>query len=252
MSDITPEVLIGLLPVAGVFLLAGLVKGATGFGLPVVSVTLLPFFLPIEWALAINSMVIVATNLQQIRQGGHTREGFAAAWPMMAGMTLMVPVGAQFAAGLDAATLTAILGVFVIVFVVSNFIDPGLRTPPAHAQKVGFGMGLVSGVVGGLTSAPGPIFVSYIVSLHLPRPVFMTALGFIMALFGAAAAVSYVWVGVLRSEHILPGLAAIPFAIGGMWLGNAWAKRLAVDTFRKVVLVLLGVLALLLIRRSIF
>lgn len=239
-----------LAPILGVFFLAGLVKGASGFGLPVIAVGLLPFFAPVETALALNALVIVATNLQQIRQGGAYREGFSAAWALILGMALMVPVGALFAADLPARTLLLILGGFILLFVVSSLVNPALRTPPGWKNRTGFLTGLLSGFIGGLTSAPGPIFVAYIVSLHLTRPAFMTGLGFIMACFGTFAALSYAAVGVLRAEHVLPGLAAIPVAVLGMWVGNAWARRLAGETFRRAVLILLGIIGLMLIRRA--
>lgn len=236
--------------IGAIYLAAGLVKGVTGFGLPVVSVALLPFVVPVEMALALNAIVIFATNIQQIRQAGEIRAGLGAAWPMMAGMAIMVPLGAFFAEGIDERTLMTILGAFVLLFVVSSFLNPELKIPTGWQQRTGFGMGLVSGVVGGLTSAPGPIFVMYVVGLHLARPVFMAALGFIMALFGLTVSASYAWVGVLRWEHATPGLIALAPVFVGMWFGNTWAKRLPVERFRKIVLVLLGMLACLLIRRA--
>ncbi len=247
IPDLSTEMIAAIL---GIYLLAGLVKGAMGFGLPVVAVTMLPFIVPVEMALALNALVILATNLQQIRQAGEPRPGLSAAWPMMLGMAIMVPVGALFTVGITTQTLMMILGSFVLLFVISNFASPSLRTPPQHAQKVGFGMGLVSGFVGALTSSPGPIFVMYVVSLHLTRPVYMSALGFIMSLFGFVVALSYAWVGILRTEHVLLGLICILPSIVGMWLGNRWASTLPLETFRKTVLVLLGVLALMMIRRA--
>jgi len=169
---------------------------------------------------------------------------------MMLGMALMVPLGAQFAAGMETAALMSLLGAFILIFVVSSFVNPSLRTPAGWERRIGFGMGLLSGVVGGLTSAPGPIFVMYVVSLHLARPVYITALGFIMALFGTVVALSYAWAGVLRAEHLVPGLASVPLAVAGMWLGDRWARRLPVQSFRRAVLALLGVLAVLMIRRA--
>jgi len=239
-----------LAAVATVYLLAGLVKGAMGFGLPVVAVTLLPFVVPVETALALNAIVIFATNIQQIRQAGEIRAGLTAAWPMMLGMALMVPVGAHFTVGIATATLMTILGVFVLLFVVSSFLNPSLRIPHGWERRTGFGMGLVSGFVGALTSAPGPIFVMYVHGLHLPRPVYMAALGFIMSLFGFVVGSSYIWVGVLGWEHLIPGLLGIPPAMLGMWLGDRWAARLPLETFRKIVLALLGLLACLIVRRA--
>ena len=244
---IPPELLAVIL---AAYFVAGFVKGALGFGLPLVAVTILPFLVPVETALALNALVIMTTNLQQIGQSGASRAGFAAAWPMMLGMALMVPVGAHFTAGISTAALMTILGSFVLLFVVSSFLKPALRVPRGWEQRIGFGMGLVSGFVGALTSSPGPIFVMYVVSLHLARPVYMATLGFIMTLFGFVVTASYFWVGLVRWEHVPTGVLATVPAVLGMWLGNATGKRLGVEAFRRVVLILLGVLAVLMIRRA--
>jgi uncharacterized membrane protein YfcA len=221
-----------------------------GFGLPVVAITVLPFLIPVETALALNALVITTTNLQQIVQAGAARAGFAAAWPMMLGMALMVPAGALFTAGIPAAALMTILGSFVLLFVASSFLNPALRVPRGWERRIGFGMGLASGFVGALTSSPGPIFVMYVVSLHLARPVYMAALGFIMTLFGIVVTASYIWVGVVRWEHVPTGVIATVPAFLGMWLGNAAGKRLGGDAFRRIILSLLGILAVLMIRRA--
>lgn len=242
-----PELLALIL---AVYLAAGFVKGAMGFGLPVVAVTLLPFLVPVETALALNALVILSTNVQQIFQAGATRAGLMAAWPMMLGMAMMVPVGARFTVGIPTPALMIILGSFVLLFVASSFLNPALRVPRGWERRIGFGMGLVSGFVGALTSSPGPIFVMYVVSLHLARPVFMAGLGFIMTLFGIVVTGSYIWVGVVRWEHVPTGLLATVPAILGMWLGNVVGRRLGVEAFRRIVLILLGFLAVLMIRRA--
>lgn len=236
--------------ILAVYLVAGFVKGAMGFGLPVVTITILPFFIPVEDALALNALVIMVTNLQQIAQARATREGFGAAWPMMLGMALTVPVGAMFTVGISAPVLMTILGVFVLLFVISGFLSPQLRVPEGYARPVGFGMGLASGFVGALTSSPGPIFVMYVVSLHLPRPQYMAALGFIMTLFGIVVTASYVWVEIVRWEHVPTGLlCTIPGLLGG-FLGNVIGKRVRIETFRRIVLSMLAVLAALMIERA--
>ena len=229
---------------------AGVIKGAVGFGLPVTAAALLPFVVPVELALGLNAIVIIYTNLLQVRLGGAYRDGLVAALPIMGGMMVAVPVGAYFAAGLDGRNLLLLLGIFVLIFSGLSLVNPALRVP--HRWRTGGGLltGLVSGTIGGLVSAPGPTYVPFMVALQLPRPAYITGLAYVMLMFGVMSAGSYAWVGLLRSEHVLPSVAAIPAAVLGMFVGDRLARMLPVETFRKVVLILLAGVALLLIRRA--
>lgn len=78
----------------------------------------------------------------------------------------------------------------------------------------------------------------------------MTALGIIMFAFGAFAALSYAVAGLLKTHHLLPGLAGIPAAIAGMALGDHLARSLSLGAFRRVVMIVLAVLAVLMIRKG--
>lgn len=247
LADMAPG---AILAIAAIYLVSGLVKGALGFGLPLVAAVLLSLFQPVEMALALNAVVILLTNLEQLRQAKAAGPGIRAAWPMMLGMAAMVPVGAYFTAAISPRALMAVLGVFAVAFVVSNFLRPSLRIPPGWEVRIGLGLGLLSGFVGALTSAPGAIFVAYVVALHLARPAYMAALGCIMASFGLVLTLSYASVGLLSWDHVLLGLiCAVPGALG-MWVGNAWGRRLPAQFFRQAVLALLGVLGLVVLYRG--
>jgi hypothetical protein len=237
--------------ILSVYLLAGAVKGALGFGLPVVAVTLLPLFVPMQQALALNALVILGANLQQIAQAGEPRAGLAAAWPMLAGLAVAVPPGALLAARVPPETLTLVLGLFVLAFVLWSLVRPGFSIPPARRRSAGLAFGLASGAVGAITSSPGPIFVSYVVALGVPRAVHMAALGVTMIVFAALLAGSYAAVGILRAEHLVLGALCLLPAAAGMALGNAAGLRLGAERFRAIVLAALGVIALELIRRSV-
>lgn len=239
-----------LATVLAIYLAAGLVKGAMGFGLPLVSIGMLPFVVPIETALALNAIVVVLTNVQQIAQGGAYRAGFRAAWPVIAAMALTVPLGAWLAAWLTAQTLLLVLGVSILIFLAVSLTTPRLAIAPEWRVPAGGLTGSAAGIVGALTSAPGAIFVMYMVSLQTERPVYMTGLGLIMASFGVFVTASYALTDVMRVEHVAPALISVPAAILGMVLGNLSARKLAAETFRRIILALLAVLAILMIRRA--
>lgn len=239
-----------LFPVLLIYLLAGLVKGALGFGLPLVAISLLPLVVPVETALALNAIVVVVTNLQQVVQGGKYRAGFTNAWPLVLGMIIAIPPAAFLAAGLDSNTLLLIVGAAVLAFIAASVINPTLALPERLHKPFGLAFGVIGGIVGAMTSAPAAVMAPYMLALHLPRSEYMTAFGMVLSSFGVIVGASYAAVSILDWSHFGPGLISIPVATLGMWVGDRWARKLANATFRRAVLVLLAALAVVLIRRA--
>lgn len=231
-------------------MLSGAVKGALGFGLPLVSIALLPLFVPIETALPVNALVLILTNVQQVAQNGAHRAGLTVAWPVIAGVAVTILPAAFFAASIEPDTLTVVVGVLVLIFCALSVATPRLTISARLQLPAGLFFGALGGVLGALTSAPAAAFVTYIVTLKLPRAVYMTALGYVMLAFGCLAALAYSRVGMLTADHIAPAAAGIVAAIAGMAIGDRVAKRMPAETFRKIVLAVLATLALTMIVRG--
>ena len=73
-----------LVATAGIFLLAGLVKGTIGLGLPTVSVGLLGLLMPPAQAAAILIVPSLVTNVWQALVGGSFWELVRRLWPVLA------------------------------------------------------------------------------------------------------------------------------------------------------------------------
>ena len=70
--------------VVGTFLLAGMVKGVIGLGLPTVAMGLLGLAMPPAQAAALLIVPATLTNLWQLALGGHLRALLGRLWPMLA------------------------------------------------------------------------------------------------------------------------------------------------------------------------
>lgn len=221
------------------FLFGGLVKGVTGFGLPLATVSLTPLVAPPDLALALNTMVIPLTNAVQIAQGERRAEVLGICTPVLIGMALTVAAGAWIVASVSAQTLGALLGLLLIIFTLISFAAPSLRVSARHDRKAGFGAGLLGGVMGAALTAPGPIFVMYFVSRGMGRRALMTAVGICMFTVGVMVIVSYAWAGVLTGPRALMSAAAAVPAFVGMWAGAHLARRMSVAAFNRAVLVVL-------------
>lgn len=221
------------------FLCGGMVKGVTGFGLPLATVSLTPLVAPPDLALALNTMVIPLTNALQIAQGERRKEALRICIPVLFGMALTVGLGAWIVASIPARALGGLLGGLLILFTVISFMAPAFRLPMRHDRKAGFGAGLLGGVMGAALTAPGPIFVMYFVSRGMKRKDLITAVGICMFIVGALVIASYAWAGVLTAPRALMSAAAAIPALLGMWLGARLAARMSVDAFHRVVLIVL-------------
>ncbi|MEO1315977.1 MAG: sulfite exporter TauE/SafE family protein [Pseudomonadota bacterium] len=243
-----------LLLIAVIFLAGGMVKGALGFGLPLVTIAVLPFFLAVEAALAVNSIVLVAVNALQFWQAGAWAAATRLAGPMLLGVALATPLGTAFATQLPRSVLVGLLGVFIMGFAVLQLLGlpraAHAAAPSAPGVGRSLGAGVAGGFVGALTSSPGPIFVMHFAASRLERPLFMATLGLLMAAVGAVLAASLAVAGVFETRHLGLAAAALPASFMGFWLGDRLCRQLSVAAFRKGVLVLLCLLGAAMLQRA--
>lgn len=252
---IEPFVALGLgtlLGLAAAYLLGGLIKGALGFGLPLVTISILPYFVDVDMALALNAVSLLLMNIGQYLQGGALLDTVRRNGPLLGGLLLGIPIGATLVSVVDKSQLTVMLGVFVMLFVVVSLTSPRFRIPPRWTVLAGWGTGFVAGIVGALTTANGPVLVMYLVGLNLPRAVFVSSLAWLFIVTGAFNVVAYWGIGFLDGERLLIGLACLAPAAVGMVFGNWLAGRLSAPRFRLLVLGALFVLGANLVRRAVF
>ena len=235
---------LALLAVLAAFRFGGVVKGAMGFGLPLVTIAILPFLMEVETALAVNAVVLAATNIYQVMRSGRWREGMTIAAPVMAGLVVATPLGAALATAMPRAVLLGLLGGFIVAFALQGLT--GIGTGRARKGPVplwrNLAAGAAGGVVGAFTSTPGPVFVMHLAHLGLERGVFMATLGLLMGAVGVVLAASLAVAGPLDGGTATLGAVACLPAFAGFRAGDALGARLSGPAVRKGVLWLLALL----------
>ncbi len=230
--------------VAAIFVFGGVVKGATGFGLPLTTIAFLPLIVPFDLALALNTLVVPATNVAMIWAMREPLGDLRASLPVIAGIAATVFVAASAVSALGPEALGAAMGALLLGFALFSFAAPSFRVPPRHALPLGVAVGMTGGVVGAAFTAPGPIYAAYLAGLHLPRPRFVGRLGVTMTASGLLVSGAFWASGILDLPRGLASLACAAPAFLGMWAGDRLARRLAPETFRRLVLLMLAGLGL--------
>jgi uncharacterized membrane protein YfcA len=151
---------------------------------------------------------------------------------------------------LPARTASFILGCFVLLFVALNATRFSPRVPPRWEPWLAAPMGLVAGVVGGVTNGPGTPLVMYFYALGMAKADFVraTALSFVAYKIVQLGAVA--WYGLLTWPLLGISLALTIVALAGFAAGLRVQDRLDQRAFNRAVLVFLAALGLWLTLRE--
>lgn len=233
-------------------LLAGFVKGAVGFAMPMIMISGLGSFMAPELALAGLILPTLASNLwQALRQGARAALASAAVhWRYLAILLAMILVTAQFVTALPTHVLLLILGVPVSLFALLQLIGWRPHIHAGNRRAAELGVGAFSGAIGGLSGVWGPPTVLYLTALDTPKTEQVRVQGVIYGLGAVMLTLAHLRSGVLSAETAgLSLLLTVP-ALIGTWLGFAVQDRLDQALFRKLTLAVLVVAGLNLIRRA--
>ena len=239
-----------LLAVACIFLIGGVVKGALGFGLPLVTMSLLPLVIPVEVALAINALATPFNNIEQLRRAAPWRPVLQRFWPVVASTAAGILLGALFVSSLNERVLILTLGCAVLSFIALNVLKPAVAIRPDRETPYGLLTGFAGGIVGALTTANGPVYIMYLVGLKVERPVFVASLGLFFIVTGVVLSASFLALGLITVPIAILALLCIPAANVGMRAGFWLAGKVSAEKFRIVVLMVLAALGLNLIAQG--
>lgn len=231
-----------ILAVTGTFLLAGMVKGVIGLGLPTVSLALLTVAFDLPSAMALLLVPSFVTNLWQAVVGGNGRAIVIRIWPFLLMATATVWIGAAALTRVDLRLLTALLGVLLVTYAVVNLGGIRLTIPARHEAWAGPLVGSANGVLTGMTGSfvvPGVMFLQ---AIGLSRDMLIQAMGMLFAASTIALAAALQKASFLTVENGMLSCAAVLPAIAGMVLGQKIRRKLSEPHFRKAFFIALLVL----------
>ena len=226
------------------FLLAGGVKGVVGLGLPTVSVALLSAAFGIEAALPLLVIPSFVTNVWQGAVGGYAMALFRRFGVALAIIPVAVWIGYHYVFIEAPQTMDRALGVALLVYAGLGLravrFPVSARVESALTPLVGIVNGLITGVTGTFVI---PI-VMYLEALGLKRDELVQMMGITFTVSTAALAGVLVMHGAYRIDAGFVSAVAVVPAIAGMIAGARLRTRLAPATFRKWLLLGLGVIGL--------
>lgn len=228
-------------PILALFLIStfvgGLTSGLAGFaaGL-VVSGVWLHILTPIQTATLIACYGIVNQSyaVWKLRHAFSWRRVL----PFIGGGLVGVPIGAALLTTIDPAAIRFVIGVLLVCFSTYNLIKPAVSAIQA-GPATDAGIGVINGLVGGLTGLGGVIITVWTQMRDWPKDVQRTVFQPVIVATMTMTAVSYGLSGVITGETVKLFFIGLPAMLAGLWAGLNLYGRLDDRAFRKVILWLL-------------
>lgn len=229
------------------FVLGGVVKGTLGVGLPLVVVPLLSLVLPTHFAIALMAIPVLSSNVWQLIDSDAPLQHVRRFSALIVALVVTTVVTVPLTLALSDRGLNIMLAVAVFTAVFLMAVTPQLNIPPAQEKWASWGVGAVSGIMGGISSLMGPIIITYLMALRLTRESFVGTMSVIYLASSIPLYLAMAWVGRFGwVEIVLSAVAMVPVFMG-MAVGKRLRQRLSEIWFRRVLLVFLSLVAVALV-----
>ncbi|QDL93685.1 sulfite exporter TauE/SafE family protein [Paroceanicella profunda] len=239
-----------LLSVA-IMALAGFVKGAVGFALPMIAISGLGMLLPPQLAVAALILPSLASNLwQALHQGPREAARSLRRHGLLIGVMLVtILITAQTLTLISDRALFLALGAVVTgacALQLSGWTPPDPGDSPGAAA----GVGLAAGVSGGLAAVWGPPIVLYLLARGTDKREAVLMQGIAYLLGSVVLTLAHLRSGLISAETApFSALLVLP-AMAGMVAGLRLQARLPQQRFRRLTMLVLLLAGLNLLRRG--
>ena len=241
----------GLIWCALVLLIAGVVKGILGIGVPVVSVSLLSLAISVPMAVSLLPVPILLSNIWQSFHGGRFTSTLKRFGPLIAALFIGTFAGARLLVDIDQQVLLGIVGAAVLAFAVSAYFPRHLRISRRAERWLGVPIGFFAGVLGGMTTFFGPPIIMFLFALNLDKDEFVGTISTVYLCAAVPLAAALGMFGFMGpQEYFWSSVAAAPLLLGVL-LGQWLRTRVSQSAFRRGLLVMLVLVGVRLIYRAV-
>ena len=140
----------------------------------------------------------------------------------------------MFIASYPTALLTVAIGVAMVVFSLNLLF--GMTLPISSHLGWQVGVGLISGILGGLSSIWSPPVAMYLLARNVSKEEFIGASGFLFLAGCFPLAAGLILSGVLTFEAALKSVLGLIAVVIGFRIGELMRSYISQDLFRKIVL----------------
>ena len=230
-----------------IILIASVIRGYAGFGFSAIVVASSSLFLPTHEVVPMVLLLEVAASLQMAKQVWRDVN-----WKMvvsiLAGSFLFIPLGQYLLIWVPVEPMRALAAVLLLAAVILAAAGRPFRI--GNHRGTWFLIGTVSGFMNGLLAMGGMWAIIFLLGSGIRVATIRASLVALFFSTDSYAVLTGAVHGLINRDILIRFIWALPALIAGVWAGSRSFKTGKPELYRKVVLALLGTLALLLLLRA--
>ncbi len=215
------------------FLLAGLVKGVIGLGMPSIAIALLALVMTPAQAAALMIFPTLVTNVWQMLVGPHLVALLRRMWLLLVGSVIGIWLGGGILTSENSKIAASGLGIALVIYAAIGLSKVSFSVPRHHEPWMSPLIGLATGVIAGGTGVfvipAGPYYQA--IGLNKDELVQMLGLSFTVSVVVLAL---ILWRdGVMQFGNASGSALAVLPALAGMAIGQRIRMLASAETFRR-------------------
>ena len=215
------------------FLVAGLVKGVIGLGLPSISIGLLALVMTPAEAAAIMIFPTFVTNVWQMLAGPHLVALLRRLWTLLAGSVIGIWLGGGILTSANSRIAGCGLGIALVVYASIGLSKVKFSVPRRHeiwaSPLIGLATGFIAGGTGVFMIPAGP----YYHAIGLNKDELVQTLGLAFTVSVVVLALILWRDGVMQMGNATGSALAVVPALAGMAVGQRIRQYASEETFRR-------------------
>ena len=222
--------------------LAAIVRGFSGFGFSLLSITAISLILPVAQIVPSIFLLEIAASINLIPSIWREIHWGSLRW-LMVGYVIGLPIGGYALIHAPEDPTQIVLGLFVIGTSILMLRGFHLEKTPGTAASTA--AGAASGVLNGAFGIGGPPVVLFYFSTPGAAAIGRASVIFFFLFTDLLGLGYFASQGIVTTQSFVQSLAWLPALLVGVWIGAHGFRRMNQDAFRRWVLVILIVLAAL-------
>ena len=232
--------------------IAGVVKGIVGFALPMILITGLSVFIPIEQALASLILPTIITNF--IQSFTISKSSFFNTIInykiFLFFSSIFLILSSQFYLLFSAESIMGFIGIILFAYTFSQIL--GFQLKFTNNDFLTVIIGSINGVLGGISGIWGPLTVSYLMSLKIEKNEQIKVQGIMYSLGSILLLIGHIYSGIFNRYTFSLSIALVPLCIIGLFIGSIIRNKIEQNTFKNFTLIMILIASINLIKKAFF